>query len=185
MGELVRWEAEPSGRTRRTLLERLVVALPGLARRFAALVMRRPAGSGPRRWILTRVARDGFAANNRSDYGPIVALLHPEIELRMSADDVSRLGVDLEPLYIGSQGYVEASERFKSSFSELHWDVREILDFGGGRFCGVTDMAGRGLGSGIEVGAPLYNLWEFEDGLLRRQWTFWSENAMLQFMDRE
>jgi hypothetical protein len=43
-------------------------------------------------------------------------------------------------------------------------------------------MVGRGAESGVEVSILLYNLWELEDGLLRRQWTFWSEAAMLDFM---
>ena len=181
---LVRWDAKPSGRTRRTLLERLVMAAPPLGRVLLSRVTRLPAGTRLRRWVLTRFVCDGLAANNRSDYNALRSLLHPELELRVSADDPGGLGVDLQPLYTGPDGYVEASEVWKSSFSDFHWDIREVLDPGGKRFAALTQMVGRGAGSGVEVSMPLYNLWEIEDGMLRRQWTFGGEDALLEFMGR-
>jgi hypothetical protein len=131
--------------------------------------------------MITRVLLVGLAANNRGDYESMSSFLHPDVELHMP-DDPGRVGLDMELVYRGPDGYVRANREWKESFGEHRWELREIFDCGGSRFGGRTEMVGRGLGSGAEVHRSDFYVWEVEDGALRRQWSVPSENAMLRLL---
>jgi hypothetical protein len=174
---IARWEIEPLHRARRGVDERLLLAAPWLARRLAAATVRGPAGSRFRRVVLTHLVRVAIAANNRRDYVAMSYLFAPDLELHL--DDDRARPADLDLVYYGREGYVKSLEIWKTAFSQFRWDLRELVDPGGDRFGARTELVGRGGASGVEVRQAQFHVWQFERGLLRRQWVLASEAAML------
>ena len=84
--EIDRWNVKPLHRAQCGVDERLLVALPWLARGLASATVRAPAGSRFRRAALTRFIRVGVAAINRSDYVALSASLAPDVELYLYPD---------------------------------------------------------------------------------------------------
>jgi hypothetical protein len=124
----------------------------------------------------------GVAANERHDYVLMSAFFAPDLELHFTPDEPgSRM--DLDPVYYGPEGYLKALEIWKAPYGEHRWDLRELVDPGGDRIGARTDVVGRGAGSGLEVRWTVFYVWQFERGLLRRQWALASEAAMLAALD--
>jgi hypothetical protein len=179
--EIVRWEVEPLERSRRGLDERLLMAAPGLRRLLVPLVLRRPLGSPLRRVLITRNLRVVIAAINRSDYESMSSFLHPDVELHMVPDDPAR-ATGLDPVYRGAAGYIRSLDEWKEAFGAHRYELREIFDPGGARVGGRMEEVARGLGSGVEVRQPSFYVWEVGDAALRRQWIFWTADAMFQLL---
>jgi hypothetical protein len=64
----------------------------------------------------------------------------------------------------------------------VQFELRELVDPGGDRIGGRVDRSGRGGHSGITVSDTDFYVWQIERGLLRRQWIFRSEPAMLTLL---
>lgn len=181
--EIKRWAVEPLYRARRGVDERLLVALPCLGRRLVAAIVRAPAGSRLRRAVLTYSIRTAIAATNRGDYAAISVLGAPDLELYVWPDKPESRPAGLDAVYYGPGGYVKALDSWKAPFSEFRYDLRELVDPGGDRIAARVEMVGRGGGSGVEVRMAHFNVWQFERGQLRRNWTFASEEAMLSVLE--
>src|SRR5438128_2132909 len=106
---IVRWDVEPLDRSRRGLDERLLLAMPWLASALSSAAVRARPGSRPRR-ALGHVICAGMEANNRRDYEVVAALLGPDVELHLIPDAPEVRAADMEPVYFGREGYIEASE---------------------------------------------------------------------------
>ena len=178
-GVVRRWYVQPLVRTRRGFDERLQLAAPGLSRVLSSLAVRARAGSRARRVLLGRAICVGFAANNRGDYASLTALLSPDIELHVYPDAPEQRASDLEPIYWGLEGYVEAGQLLKAGFVDFRWEVRELLDPGGDRIGARVDQVGLSSLSSVELRMTEFHVWHIVDGLARRQWSLTSEAAML------
>jgi hypothetical protein len=183
-GVIVRWEIEPLRRSRRGVDERLWLAAPWLLRPLVSLAVRVRPGSRFRRAVLSRALLLGSEANNRGDYEALSAWLNPEVELHVYPDEPEARPVDAEPVYHGRAGYVEGCEVWKAGFGEHRFELRELVDPGGNRFGARVEAVGRGGASGIETRRTQFHVWQFDRGLLRRQWLVSSETAMLALLEK-
>jgi hypothetical protein len=123
-------------------------------------------------------------ANNRRDYEVVAALLGPDVELHLIPDAPEVRAADMEPVYFGREGYIEASELWKAAFENFRWELRELVDAGGDTIAGRSDLVARGASSGIDTHWSQYYVWQFERGLLRRQWALSTEAAMFALLER-
>ena len=181
--EIERWAVEPLLRARRGVDERLLVALPWLGRGLVSAIFRAPAGWRLRRVVLTHLMRVGVAASNRGDYAPISAFGAPDLELYGYPDQPESRPAGMDAVYYGHEGYVKALDVWRAPFNELRYDLREFVDPGGDRIGARVEMVGRGSGSGAEVRRTHFQVWQFERGLLRRNWTLASEEGMLAVLE--
>jgi hypothetical protein len=90
--------------------------------------------------------------------------------------------VGWEPAYRGRDGYVKMVEIWKADFKDLRFELTELFDAGGYRLGGRVERVGHGARSGLEVRDTDFCVWEFEHGLLRRQWVLYSQAAMLKLL---
>ena len=180
--EIKRWAVEPLHRARRGVDERLLLAVPWLARRLVSATVRAPAGSRLRRAMLTRLIRVAIAANNRGDHIAMSAFFAPDVELYLYPDEPGSRASDLDPVHYGREGVVRMVEIWKAPFGEHRWDLREVVDPGGDRIGMRTEVVGRGDSSGVEVRLAQFQVMQFERGLLRREWVLASEEAMLEVL---
>ena len=181
--EIERWAVEPLHRARRGVDERLLLALPWLGRLVVSAAVRPPAGSRPRRAVITYSLRTAIAATNRGDYWAISAFCAPNLELCLWPDEPEARPAGLDPAHYGPEGYAKAVEIWTAAFSDHRWDLYEFVDPGGNRIGARAEMVGRGAGSGLEVRWTQFHVWQFDRGLLRRQWVFASEEAMLALLN--
>jgi hypothetical protein len=178
-GVIARWEIEPLDRSRRGIDERLFLAAPWLLRPVLALATWASPGSRMRRALLGYLLRRGIAANNRGDYEVLAAGLSPDVELHLYPDAPEGRPAGSEPVYHGREGYVVGSAELRTDLADFGWDLRELVDPGGDRIAARVEMRGRGAASGIQTRMTQFHVWQFEHGLLRRQWALNSEAAML------
>jgi ketosteroid isomerase-like protein len=180
---IARWEIEPLHRSRRGFEERLLLAAPWLVRALVARAARARAGSPIRRVVLGRLVRSGIEAVNRGDYELLPYGLSPAVEVYLLPDAPEARPGDTESVYHGRDGYLKAVEIWKTDFDNLRWEVRELIDPGGSLIAGRAERTGRGARSGAEVRDTDFFVWQFDGGLLRRQWILRSEAAMLATLE--
>ena len=178
-----RWEIKPLERSRRSIDERLLLAAPGLLRPTLALAVHARPGSRLRRTLLGYFLRAGIAANNRGDYELLVAGFSPEVELYLYPDNPEKRGPDHEPIYRGREGLIETIELWKAGFTVFRWELREVVDPGGTRIAVRAEMVGRGGPGGLETRSPQFQVFQFEQGLVRREWLLDSDAAMLAMLE--
>jgi hypothetical protein len=181
--EVERWAVKPLHRARRGVDERLRLALPWLTRGLLSMTVRAPAGSRLRRAVLTHSLRTAVAATNRGDYTAISAFCASDFELYVWPDEPESRPAGADAVYYGPEGYLKALEIWIEPFSEHRWDLHEFVDPGGDRIGARAEMVGRGAGSGAEVRLAQFHVFQFERGLLRRQWALASEAAMLAVLE--
>jgi uncharacterized protein len=68
----------------------------------------------------------------------------------------------------GHEGVRSWTEQMRSAFDRLAIEPEEFIDAGDGRVIVVSRMAARGRGSGMELEAPLVNVWTVRDGRVTR-----------------
>jgi hypothetical protein len=125
----------------------------------------------------------GVEANNRRDYEVVCSLLSSEVELHVIPDAPEARAADMEPVYLGREGYIQASELWKAAFENFRWELRQLVDAGGDRIAGRSDLVARGVSSGVDTRWSQYYVWQFERGLLRRQWALSTEAAMRALLE--
>jgi ketosteroid isomerase-like protein len=170
--EPARWEIRPLELSRRGLDEWLVMRAPALVRAINRAILRRRPGSRLRRAALTRSVRRSFAAGNRHDWEVQLPVLRTDVEMRLTPD-VERLVPGLEPVYRGHEGYLKAQEEWHAAFEDFRFDPREIVD-AGDRVAVLSEIGGRGRGSGIELTQEQGLVYEFEQGMVARMHVFWT-----------
>lgn len=180
---ITRWEIEPLHRSHRGLDERLVLAAPWLLPLALSLCARARAGSPVRRALLGHVVRVGVDQVNRGDYGALSVGLSPEIEIHLLPDAPGGRPVDMEPSYRGREGYLKVPDMWKVGIEDVRFELRELLDPGGDRIAARVERVGRGARSGVEVRDTDFYVWQFERGMLRRQWVFASEEATCALLE--
>jgi len=181
--EIARWAIKPLHRSARGVDERLAFVVPWLARAVLALAARARRGSRLRRVVFGHALRVGVSKSDRRDYESLYAFLSPDVELHLFPDAPDERPVDARPLYRGHDGYVEMSDAFQAEFEDFRWELRELFDPGGDRIGGRVERSGRGSHSGVAVRGTDFHIWQFERGLVRRQFAFRSESAMLAMLE--
>lgn len=182
-GEIARWAVEPLHRARRGFDERLLVVTPWLAPAAVARAARARRGSRLRRFVFSYGLRVGVAQVERRDYELLSVFLSPHVELHLFPDAPEDRPVDARSVYRGRSAYAEVAGIFQADFENFRWELRELIDAGGDRVGGRMDRSGKGGHSGVMVRDTDFYIWQFERGLLRRQFVFRSESAMLAMLE--
>jgi ketosteroid isomerase-like protein len=96
-----------------------------------------------------------FAAWERGDYSS-TGWAHPQIEFIMEGEFFPDPGA-----YRGVEAMTRAWLRFMSAFEGFHTDAPELIHLGD-RVVGLYSIYGRGRTSGVEVEAPVANVFTFD-----------------------
>jgi ketosteroid isomerase-like protein len=173
----VRIPLVPETRRHRTLEERVLVRFPGLARRLSAAWARLPQHSRLRRAMLVRSARQGFAALNRRDFDVVVIGLDPNVVYHPRADEP-----DPSP-HVGRDVYERLVQGFVDSFSEVTFEVLELIDAGDHVIVSTVLHAvlhGQESASGAGVTDTYVFVFKSRDGLVVEGWEYRTKQEALE-----
>jgi ketosteroid isomerase-like protein len=174
---VVRIPLVPETRRHRTLDERIVVRFPALARWLAAASARLPHHSRLRRAMLARSVRREFAAVNRRDFAFVLTSLHPELVYHPRADEP-----DPSP-HVGRDAYERLVNGFVDSFSEVTFEVLEVIDAGDHVITSTVLHAvlhGQGNASGAGVSDTYVFVYKLRDGLVAECWEYRTKQEALK-----
>ena len=143
--EVVRKPVAASGRSGRTLDQRLALRFPRLAPASARMFGRLPPTSRIRQALLSRTIRLNADAFNRRDFKALLLSYHPEAEFR--APRILAESNILQPSYRGYAGFVEFFREWLSAWGDYRMRPLEFIDLGD-RVVVFDEIVGRGAGSG-------------------------------------
>ena len=176
----VRIPLVPETRRHRTLDERIVVRFPALARWLAAAWARLPHHSRLRRAMLARSVRQGYAALNRRDFAFVFTSLHPELVYHPRADEP-----DPSP-HVGRDAHERLAYGFFDSFSEVTFEVLELIDAGDHVIVSTVLHAvlhGQESPSGAGVSDTYVFVYKSRDGLVVEGWEYRTKQEALEAVD--
>lgn len=101
--------------------------------------------------------RAGYEAMGRGDFGAVLDLMDPEIEIR------DRPEVPDPQTYRGREGVLAALSQNFETFDDLEMLPERFID-GGDKMVVCILLRGRGRGSGVPVEDRLAHLWSIRDG---------------------
>jgi ketosteroid isomerase-like protein len=155
--------------SRRTLDERIRVRFPAPFQAIGAFVYRLSPRSRLRRWAIGLQIARVYGAANRRDFDLVLAFNDPALyEFHPSVD---LLPPDMDRVYRGHDGYREFWRLWLEAFEDIRWDPEEILDFGDKALV-TTQQSAHGLGSGVAVSEPVFQLFTMRRGMVVRQEDF-------------
>jgi ketosteroid isomerase-like protein len=153
-------------KSQRTIVERVGVRWPSVARLTMRLVLRLPPGSRVRRAMLQRAVRIVFLLWNRGDYALVPILDDPEVETRITVGSSVVMGVD--PVYYGPEGHCRVMEDWNEAWREWDAEIDEIIEEGRDQVLIVARVSGEGAASGIKVDEWSAGRYTFRDGRILR-----------------
>ncbi|MBA3327218.1 MAG: nuclear transport factor 2 family protein [Solirubrobacterales bacterium] len=174
--EIVRQSIAVSPRSRRRLVERLAVGVPGLFAPIAALVFRLPPKSRVRQAIVRHVVLLGFEAVNRDDLQAAFALYDSNIEV-VEPPSVAKLG--LTPVPRGREGRIHVQRRWHAEWGEVRMEPYEVLDLGE-RVVVFSRMKGTGLISEAPFESDCANVITLSAGRVIREEIFLDRTEALE-----
>jgi len=166
--EAVRQSIAVRPRSRRRLVERLAVGVPGLVAPIAALVFRLPPKSRVRQAIVRHVVLLGFEAINRDDLQAAFALYDSNIEV-VEPPSVAKLG--LTPVPRGRAGRIHVQRRWHAEWGQMRMEPYEVLDLGD-RVLVISRMKGTGLSSKAPFESDFANVVTLSAGRVIREEMF-------------
>ncbi len=111
------------------------------------------------------IARRGWEAFNRKDFGTVLDTMHPDVEWRPAQGPGGVEG----HVYRGRDAYREwLFKDLPEVWEDFHAEELEVLDAGDGRVIASGYVVGTGRGSGAEVRVPFSQLAWFRDGMVVR-----------------
>ena len=144
----------------RALEERVALRFPRLVRALGRFVVRRPTSSRIRQTVVWRAAGQGLGAANRRDFEAVLPRYHPDVEFRT---DPGMLGLDIEDIYRGHEGYLRVYRDWLPAWGEgFQWEPYELIDVGDGRLLALMHIRVRGERSGAELVRPFAILWTLD-----------------------
>jgi ketosteroid isomerase-like protein len=100
--------------------------------------------------------RANYDAWNRGDHEALLDQIDPEFELH-------DLDVPDSPVFRGREGYLANVERIGEMFSEMQFNVTELIPLGD-RILALLHIRLKGRGSGVELEQDIGHLWTMRDG---------------------
>ena len=158
--------ADDQIKSQRTIVERVGIRWPSVARLTMRLVVRLPPGSRVRRAMLQRAVRVVFLLWNRGDYALVPILDDPEVETRITVGSSVVMGVD--PVYYGPEGHCRVMEDWNEAWREWDAEIDEIIEEGRDQVLIVARVSGEGAASGIKVDEWSAGRYTFRDGRILR-----------------
>jgi ketosteroid isomerase-like protein len=161
----------------RTLDEQILVRFPRLVRLAASLWSRLPPRSRLRRvWLARNVCR-GMAAANRRDFDLLLLSVDPDVVYHPRADEP-----DPSP-HVGRDAYERLVYGFVDSFSEVTFEVLELIDAGDHVITSTVLHAvphGQGSASGAGVSDTYVVVYKLRDGLVVEGWEYRTKQEALE-----
>ena len=117
------------------------------------------------------IVRRGFEAVNAGE--PDFSIYHPALVYHPRADEP-----DPSP-HIGREAFERLTLGFLESFSDLEFDVEELID-AGDLVIASTVMHGRGSASGADVTDAYVFVYELQDGLIVEGWEYRTRQEALE-----
>jgi ketosteroid isomerase-like protein len=157
--------------TGRTVVDKLTVRFPGVARLLFAIGIRlNSPRSAVRRDGLRRVLRSGWAAAPRKDWELMFVRYSPDVIWEIP-EEFQTLGFAAS--YHGHDGLVQGLEQFSEAFES--WEIRpdRALDFGD-RVLALGTFRGKARSSGVEWEQDFSQLVTLDKGLVVRDRFFYS-----------
>ena len=161
----------------RTLDERILVRFPALGRKLLAAWARLPRHSRLRRAILVRSVRRGYAAVSRRDFELLAISVDPGIVYHPRADEP-----DPSP-HVGRDAYEQLAYGFADSFSEVTYEVLELIDAGDHVIASTVLHAvlhGQESASGAGVSDTYVFVYKLRDGLAVEGWEYRTKQEALE-----
>ena len=165
-----------SGR-RRSLDERLAVRFPALVRLIAVAVFRLPPGSRLRRALLSRRARQGYAASSRRDFDFALTVYDPDVEVRF-VDSGGVIPPDLVGVQRGHEGFRRIWGQAIEAMEDLRMEPEELID-AGDRLLLTGYWRGHGTGSGLPVEQRFFEVFALRRGMIVRHEIFFDRAEAL------
>ena len=162
---------------RRTLDERIVVRFPALGRLLLDAWARLPRHSRLRRAMLVRSVRRGYAAVSRRDFDLLAISVDPGIVYHPRADEP-----DPSP-HVGRDAYEQLANGFADSFSEVTYEVLELIDAGDHVIASTVlhvVLHGQGSASGAGVSDTYVFVFKLRDGLVVEGWEYRTKQEALE-----
>jgi ketosteroid isomerase-like protein len=108
------------------------------------------------------LTRRGFEAYNSGDYEAVIALLHPDVELRADHELLN------SGSFTGHDGFMQWSAEWLEAWEEFSVDANAVEMIGDHFILVDSHQVARGAGSGIDVEMDVFWALEAEAGKLRR-----------------
>ena len=148
-----------------------------LAVSWLAAWARLPRHSRLRRAMLVRSVRRGYAAVSRRDFDLLAISLDPGIVYHPRADEP-----DPSP-HVGRDAYEQLAYGFVDSFSEVTFEVLELIDAGDHVIVSTVLHAvlhGQGSASGAGVSDTYVFVYKLRDGLVVEGWEYRTKQEALE-----
>lgn len=156
-------------RPRRTLIERIFVRFPGIARAVGFGWSRLPRHSRLRRALLVRLASQAASAVNRRDFEALFTMFEPRMSLTLPGGGM--FPPDLVGEHHGYAGYREVWRRILEAMPDIRLEPQELIDCGD-VLVSATRMSGHGGGSGVPASQTIWQVYWLRRGLVARQHDF-------------
>ena len=108
------------------------------------------------------LTKRGFDAYNSGDYETVIALLHPDVELRADHELLN------SGSFTGHDGFMQWSAEWLEAWEEFRVDANVVETVGDHFVLVDSHQVARGAGSGVDVAMDVFWALEAEDGKLRR-----------------
>jgi ketosteroid isomerase-like protein len=105
--------------------------------------------------------------------GPVYSMFHPALIYHPRADEPD------PSAHVGRDAFERLLDGFLESFSELRFDVLEVIDVGD-RVIASTRIHGRGAASGASVEDAYVVVYQLRDGLVVEGWEYRTKQEALE-----
>jgi ketosteroid isomerase-like protein len=172
-------KARPGGpvaqRSRRTLEERLIVAVPWLYRLVVSLALRLPIDFRFRSWIIARQIRSGWGAISRGDIDLMLARYAQDVEF-IADERFQALGVESPARgQAAARRYIEG---IRMAFRTWEFSLHAFIDLGD-RLVTLGTHHVQGSASGAAITEEFAQVLDLAGGLVIRESDHWSWDAAL------
>jgi hypothetical protein len=167
-------------RKHRTVLEKILVRFPTLARQALYLWSQLPSSSRLRRLFLVRLIGQAANAVNRRDFDVLMLGLDPGIDYQTISGPRGSVMPDIVGRHHGHSGYRELWRLIMEGFEDLTLEPQEVLDLGD-KLISETRLTGHGSSSGIPLDNQiLFQVFTLRRGLVVKQEDFGSREEALE-----
>ena len=114
-----------------------------------------------------KLVRKLYEAANRRDIDGILALTHPEMELRLAIELMEPVAAGGRQVLRGCDGMRQFFELLADSWDDFDVEVKDLIEGRDGRLISFETWTVR-ASQGIEIDTELVDVYGFRDGLISR-----------------
>jgi ketosteroid isomerase-like protein len=117
-----------------------------------------------------RICRTAYARYSEGDFDGLLALFDPDVEVYVAPPNFE------SGSYRGHEEYRRLISRWGAEWDEMRVEPRD-MEVEGDWVLAFVEYIGRGKGSGVEITQSSWELSLWQDGLCRRYFVYWDEEA--------